>query len=191
MSAMPLASPVREHDPQPVAVAADDADVADLSSHAFDLATEPPLRAHLLVVSPVEQVLVMVLHHISSDGWSKAPLLRDLATGQVRALTEGFDRSVGSIEWARDGRSLLVRTRSADRFYMMLNQVVLDPMQWDDSKTWTDFSPSLGAEFRPNDDWLIYANWSRGFKSGTAEIGTRKAVPNSWQYTPKKSISPM
>ena len=34
--------------------------------------------------------------------------LRDLATGQVRALTEGFDRSVGSIEWSRDGRSLLV-----------------------------------------------------------------------------------
>ena len=34
--------------------------------------------------------------------------LRDLASGQVRALTEGFDRSVGSIEWSRDGRSLLV-----------------------------------------------------------------------------------
>jgi iron complex outermembrane recepter protein len=52
---------------------------------------------------------------------------------------------------------------------------VLDPLQWDVSKTWTDFSPSLGVEFRPNNDWLIYANWSRGFKSGTAEIGsTRK-----------------
>src|SRR6185437_14108897 len=35
-------------------------------------------------------------------------MLRDLATGQVRPLTEGWDRSVGSIEWARDGRSLLV-----------------------------------------------------------------------------------
>ena len=59
-----------------------------------------------------------------------------------------------------------------------LNQFVLDPLQWDDSKTWTDFSPSLGAEFRPNDDWLLYANWSRGFKSGTAEIGsTRKLSP--------------
>ena len=35
-------------------------------------------------------------------------MLRDLATGTVRPLTQGFDRSVGSIEWARDGRSLLI-----------------------------------------------------------------------------------
>lgn len=34
--------------------------------------------------------------------------LRDLATGQTRALTQSWDRSVGSIEWARDGKSLLV-----------------------------------------------------------------------------------
>ncbi|MFW2828884.1 prolyl oligopeptidase family serine peptidase [Sphingomonas sp. ID0503] len=34
--------------------------------------------------------------------------LRNLATGQTRALTEGWDRSVGSIAWAKDGRSLLV-----------------------------------------------------------------------------------
>jgi dipeptidyl aminopeptidase/acylaminoacyl peptidase len=35
-------------------------------------------------------------------------MLRDLASGQVRALTQGWDRSVGSIEWAPDSRSLLV-----------------------------------------------------------------------------------
>jgi len=59
-----------------------------------------------------------------------------------------------------------------------LNQLVLDPLQWDDSKSWEDFSPSLGVEVRPNIDWLIYANWSRGFKSGTAEIGsTRRLSP--------------
>ena len=34
--------------------------------------------------------------------------LRDLATGQVRPLTQGWDRSVGSIAWSRDGRSLIV-----------------------------------------------------------------------------------
>jgi dipeptidyl aminopeptidase/acylaminoacyl peptidase len=34
--------------------------------------------------------------------------LRDLATGKVRPLTQGWDRSVGSITWAPDGRSLLV-----------------------------------------------------------------------------------
>ncbi|MBV8907944.1 MAG: S9 family peptidase [Sphingomonas sp.] len=35
-------------------------------------------------------------------------MLRDLASGKTRALTEGWDRSVGSIAWARDGKSLLV-----------------------------------------------------------------------------------
>ena len=35
-------------------------------------------------------------------------MLRNIATGQVRALTEGWDRSVGSIAWAADGKSLLV-----------------------------------------------------------------------------------
>jgi dipeptidyl aminopeptidase/acylaminoacyl peptidase len=35
-------------------------------------------------------------------------MLRDLASGQVRPLTQNWDRSVGSIEWAKDGASLLV-----------------------------------------------------------------------------------
>jgi dipeptidyl aminopeptidase/acylaminoacyl peptidase len=35
-------------------------------------------------------------------------MLRDLATGTVRPLTRSWDRSVGSIAWAPDGRSLLV-----------------------------------------------------------------------------------
>ena len=35
-------------------------------------------------------------------------MLRDLASGANRALTQDWDRSVGSIAWAPDGRSLLV-----------------------------------------------------------------------------------
>jgi dipeptidyl aminopeptidase/acylaminoacyl peptidase len=35
-------------------------------------------------------------------------MLRDLASGKVTALTQAWDRSVGSIEWSRDGRSMLV-----------------------------------------------------------------------------------
>ena len=34
--------------------------------------------------------------------------IRDLATGQVRAVTANWDRSVGSIAWAKDGKSVLV-----------------------------------------------------------------------------------
>lgn len=59
---------------------------------------------------------------------------------------------------------------------------VQDPLQWDAEKTWTDFSPSLGFEFRPNQDLMAYFNWSRGFKSGTAEIGSRRT--STAQTTP-------
>ncbi|WP_353203451.1 S9 family peptidase [Sphingomonas sp.] len=35
-------------------------------------------------------------------------MLRDLASGKVRALTEGWDRSVGSIAWSPNGKAILV-----------------------------------------------------------------------------------
>ena len=57
-----------------------------------------------------------------------------------------------------------------------LNRLVLDPLQWDTTKSWDDFSPSLGLEYRPNADLLLYGNWSRGFKSGTAEIGSTRRL---------------
>ncbi|MEU4250209.1 amino acid adenylation domain-containing protein [Amycolatopsis sp. NPDC026612] len=45
----------------------------------FDLASEIPLRAWVFAVSPVEHVLVLLVHHIACDGWSMGPLLGDLA----------------------------------------------------------------------------------------------------------------
>ncbi|HEY0699416.1 MAG TPA: amino acid adenylation domain-containing protein, partial [Micromonospora sp.] len=46
----------------------------------FDLATELPLRAHLLALAPREHVLLVVLHHIAADGASMGPFAADLGT---------------------------------------------------------------------------------------------------------------
>ena len=47
----------------------------------LNLASEPPLRAHLFALGEREHVLLLLLHHIAGDGWSLAPLWRDLALG--------------------------------------------------------------------------------------------------------------
>ncbi|MFF1614786.1 amino acid adenylation domain-containing protein, partial [Amycolatopsis sp. NPDC058278] len=54
--------------------------VSEVAGTVFELEAEIPLRAQLLRLGAREHVLVLVFHHIASDGWSTAPLWRDLAT---------------------------------------------------------------------------------------------------------------
>nr|QEO74607.1 AMP-dependent synthetase and ligase [uncultured bacterium] len=70
-----------------------EAGLADAVSQAartvFDLVTRPPLHAELLRLHDREHVLVLVFHHIAADGWSMAPLWRDLATAYAARCAGG------------------------------------------------------------------------------------------------------
>ncbi|WIN00204.1 amino acid adenylation domain-containing protein [Actinoplanes oblitus] len=50
------------------------------AGHVFDLAAERPLRVTLFDLGDDEYVLLLLLHHIATDGQSLRPLLDDLAT---------------------------------------------------------------------------------------------------------------
>ncbi|MER8231142.1 amino acid adenylation domain-containing protein [Streptomyces sp. NPDC094049] len=57
--------------------------------HLFDLTTDIPVRVDLFRTGARSHVLLLCIHHIASDGWSLAPLVRDLcdAYGAHRAGT--------------------------------------------------------------------------------------------------------
>ncbi|MEU2789928.1 amino acid adenylation domain-containing protein, partial [Streptomyces sp. NPDC007100] len=52
--------------------------LAEHAGRGFDVSVEAPWRVRLFVVTPVEHVLLLVVHHIASDGWSMGVLARDL-----------------------------------------------------------------------------------------------------------------
>ena len=54
--------------------------VDGIAAEPFDLAGQIPLRARLLRLGPGVHVLVVVAHHIATDGWSMGVLARDVST---------------------------------------------------------------------------------------------------------------
>ncbi|HVQ94201.1 MAG TPA: amino acid adenylation domain-containing protein, partial [Mycobacteriales bacterium] len=72
-----------------VAAADLDAALAAAARETFDLRTDRPLRATLFGTGPTEHVLLLMSHHIASDGWSLERLLRDLSTAYAARLAGG------------------------------------------------------------------------------------------------------
>ncbi|MFG1670715.1 amino acid adenylation domain-containing protein [Streptomyces sp. Y7] len=56
-----------------------EADLAHAARYSFDLRTQIPVRARLLRVDDTDHILLLLIHHIASDAWSRGPLARDLA----------------------------------------------------------------------------------------------------------------
>ncbi|WP_433125155.1 amino acid adenylation domain-containing protein [Micromonospora sp. CA-240977] len=69
------ALPVRDTDPDRLAD-----DIAQATRHTFDLSTDMPVHATLLRLGETDHVLMLLLHHVASDAWSRRPLAADLTT---------------------------------------------------------------------------------------------------------------
>ena len=52
--------------------------IKELISVPFDLSKDLKLRAHLITINPEEYILIVTLHHIASDGWSRSILVGEL-----------------------------------------------------------------------------------------------------------------
>nr|WP_324607540.1 condensation domain-containing protein [Streptomyces sp. NRRL B-1347] len=62
--------------------------LAEAAGCVFDLSVDVPLRVWVFATGPQEHVLMLVLHHVAGDGWSMAPLARDVSVAYA-ARTAG------------------------------------------------------------------------------------------------------
>src|SRR5205085_6308706 len=83
--------------------------IAEEARRPFDLAQEPLLRAALFKLDEHEQVALVTMHHIISDGWSMGVFVRELASlygaylaGEPSPLEELPFQYVDYGQWQRE-----------------------------------------------------------------------------------------
>ncbi|XGU20192.1 condensation domain-containing protein [Rhodococcus sp. 3Y1] len=92
----------------------------EFASRGFDITTQAPVRALLLESTPQHHTLVIVIHHIAADGWSIAPLMKDVLTAYVAKFgtRSRVHRARGALRGLRDlaagsaGRGERIRERA-------------------------------------------------------------------------------
>ncbi|HNP59096.1 MAG TPA: amino acid adenylation domain-containing protein, partial [Gordonia sp. (in: high G+C Gram-positive bacteria)] len=62
--------------------------ISGYAARGFDVSTDLPVRAACIEITPTEQIVVLVIHHIAADGESMVPLLFDLVEA-YRARSAG------------------------------------------------------------------------------------------------------
>ncbi|MEO1521594.1 MAG: amino acid adenylation domain-containing protein, partial [Cyanobacteria bacterium J06633_2] len=80
----------------------------ELASTPFDISQDLPIRTNLLKLAPESHMLVIVMHHIVSDGWSMgiftqelSTLYRDFSHGHSSSLAELPIQYVDFARWQR------------------------------------------------------------------------------------------
>lgn len=91
------------------------------SQRPFDLVRGPLIRAKLLQLWPNEQVLLLTIHHIVSDGWSQSILMNELSvlyeahvTGRASPLPALPIQYADFAEWQREWLSGAVLDQQID-----------------------------------------------------------------------------
>ncbi|MCY1022989.1 non-ribosomal peptide synthase/polyketide synthase [Pyxidicoccus sp. MSG2] len=95
--ALPLARVDLQHLPEEARLAEALRLANEASRGPFDLGTGPLLRPTLVRLAEREHVLVLVMHHIVSDGWSMGVLVKEVGAF-YRAYAEGREARPGALE---------------------------------------------------------------------------------------------
>ncbi len=80
-------------------------------------------------------------------------------------LTNWLTLTAG-LRYSREEKEADVTTIVLDLTPCNIVQGPACPSDFKDTKTWTNLSPKIGLSYRYADDTLVYAHWTRGFRSG-------------------------